>query len=52
MSAMPALTVLSWLMDQQQNLVSDSFFDKDTWAALNPESIHAVEHRGKYLFFL
>lgn len=32
-------------------LVSDSFFDKDTWAALKPESIHAVEHRGKYLFF-
>lgn len=32
-------------------LVSDSFFDKDTWAALNPASIHAVEHRGKYLFF-
>ncbi|MFZ8001612.1 hypothetical protein ACO1DV_00940, partial [Acinetobacter lwoffii] len=32
-------------------LVSDSFFDKDTWTALNPESIHAVEHRGKYLFF-
>jgi len=32
-------------------LVSDSFFDKDTWTALKPESIHAVEHRGKYLFF-
>ena len=32
-------------------LVSDSFFDKDTWTALNPSSIHAVEHRGKYLFF-
>lgn len=32
-------------------LVSDSFFDKDTWAALNPASIHAIEHRGKYLFF-
>ena len=32
-------------------LVSDSFFDKDTWNALKPESIHAVEHRGKYLFF-
>lgn len=32
-------------------LISDSFFDKDTWTALKPESIHAVEHRGKYLFF-
>lgn len=32
-------------------LVSESFFDKDTWAALNPSSIYAVEHRGKYLFF-
>lgn len=32
-------------------LVSESFFDKDTWSALKPESIHAVEHRGKYLFF-
>lgn len=32
-------------------LVSDSFFDKDTWTALKPESIYAVEHRGKYLFF-
>jgi len=32
-------------------LVSESFFDKDTWAALKPESIHSVEHRGKYLFF-
>lgn len=32
-------------------LVSDSFFDKDTWTALKPESIHALEHRGKYLFF-
>jgi len=32
-------------------LVSDAFFDKDTWNALNPSSIHAVEHRGKYLFF-
>ena len=32
-------------------LVTESFFDKDTWSALNPSSIHAVEHRGKYLFF-
>lgn len=32
-------------------LVSDSFFDKDTWQRLKPESIHAIEHRGKYLFF-
>lgn len=32
-------------------LVSDAFFDKDTWTSLNPSSIHAVEHRGKYLFF-
>lgn len=32
-------------------LISESFFDKDTWNALKPESIHAVEHRGKYLFF-
>lgn len=32
-------------------LVSDSFFDKNTWTKLNPASIHAIEHRGKYLFF-
>ena len=32
-------------------LVSESFFDKNTWAKLNPASIHAIEHRGKYLFF-
>lgn len=32
-------------------LLSEPFFDKDTWTALKPESIHAVEHRGKYLFF-
>jgi len=32
-------------------LVSESFFDKDSWNALKPSSIHAVEHRGKYLFF-
>ena len=32
-------------------LISESFFDKDTWQSLNPESIHAVEYRGKYLFF-
>lgn len=32
-------------------LISSSFFGKDEWQALNPESIHAVEHRGKYLFF-
>lgn len=32
-------------------LVTDSFFDKDTWQRLKPESIHAIEHRGKYLFF-
>lgn len=32
-------------------LVSEAFFDKDEWNALNPASIHAVEHHGKYLFF-
>lgn len=32
-------------------LVSESFFDKNTWNKLNPSSIHAIEHRGKYLFF-
>lgn len=32
-------------------LISDSFFDKDSWQKLNPSSIHAVEYRGKYLFF-
>lgn len=32
-------------------LISEAFFDKDEWNSLNPSSIHAVEHRGKYLFF-
>ena len=32
-------------------LISTGFFGKDEWAALNPASIHAVEHRGRYLFF-
>lgn len=32
-------------------LISEAYFDKDTWTALNPKSIHAVEYRGKYLFF-
>ena len=32
-------------------LVTAAFFGKDEWQALNPSSIHAVEHRGKYLFF-
>lgn len=32
-------------------LVTEAFFDKDTWNGLKPSSIHAVEHRGKYLFF-
>ena len=32
-------------------LVSDSFFDKNAWSKLNPASIYAIEHRGKYLFF-
>jgi hypothetical protein len=32
-------------------LISEAFFDKDEWNSLNPKSIHAIEHRGKYLFF-
>lgn len=32
-------------------LVTESYFDKDTWNKLNPSSIHAIEYRGKYLFF-
>ncbi len=32
-------------------LISEGFFDKDEWNSLNPRSIHAIEHRGKYLFF-
>jgi hypothetical protein len=33
------------------NLATESIFGVDEWAALNPSSIHAVEHRGRYLFF-
>lgn len=32
-------------------LVTEPYFSKDEWSALNPASIHAVEHRGNYLFF-
>lgn len=32
-------------------LITSSFFNKDEWNRLNPSSIHAVEHRGKYMFF-
>lgn len=32
-------------------LVTKSLFSEKEWQALNPSSIHATEHRGKYLFF-
>lgn len=32
-------------------LITSGFFGKDEWQQLSPSSIHAVEHRGKYLFF-
>lgn len=32
-------------------LATSQIFGQEEWAALNPSSIHAVEHRGKYLFF-
>lgn len=32
-------------------LVTSNIFGVDEWNALNPSSIHAVEHRGRYLFF-
>lgn len=32
-------------------IVSSGFFGRDEWQALNPSTIHAVEHSGKYLFF-
>lgn len=32
-------------------IISEGFFDRDEWNALNPASIHAVEYKGRYLFF-
>ena len=32
-------------------IISEGFFDRDEWNALNPKSIHAVEYKGRYLFF-
>ena len=32
-------------------LLTSSLWGDAEWRALNPSSIHAVEHRGKYLFF-
>lgn len=32
-------------------LVTGNIFGVDEWSALNPQSIHAVEHRGRYMFF-
>lgn len=32
-------------------LISEGFFDRDEWNSLNPQSIHAVEYKGRYLFF-
>lgn len=32
-------------------IISEGFFDRDEWNAINPSSIHAVEYKGRYLFF-